>query len=239
MDAGIAASIAALYLALSVALLPPAEYPRALGSGVLVFAAVVGMARILGRGRLPWMSVLAVSFVAVAVLAVPTFPAMGGTAAAAPAVGFVGSVAATILWAALRWEPRHPSPPVPLRVPLLFGVGMAAVLSVIATIPIGLGYLSGEFTSPGVLLVYPAYLAGFTGAALAYWLLQRVSHLATGLYLIGFLGGVSLYGAVAPVAKLFDADPLDLGRMVLIAVIAGALVGPPLALGFADKERMG
>lgn len=231
--------MAALYLALSVALLPPAEYPRALGNGVLTFAIIVGMAHILGRGRLPGMSVFAVWCAAGGVLAFPTLPGMGGTVAAAPAVGFVGAVAATMLWVALRWEPRLPSPPMSLGLALLFGLAMTVLLCVIATIPIGFAYLSGEFASSQVLLVYPAYLAGCTGAALVYWLLQRVSHLATGLYLIGFLGGVSLYGAVGPLAELFDNEPLSPGKMVLIAVLAGALVGPPVALGFADQKRNG
>lgn len=69
--------------------------------------------------------------------------------------------------------------------------------------------------------MYPAYFIGLLFAATLYWLLQRISHLATGHYLIGFLGGICVYGAVAPVVELIENEPMSPGMMFVIALIAG------------------
>ncbi len=69
IDTRVATAAVALYFALAAALLPPAEYPRALGGGMLVFGVVAAAARRLGRGPLSPVGILAVD--AGAVLLVP------------------------------------------------------------------------------------------------------------------------------------------------------------------------
>lgn len=104
VDTVIATLLVATYFLLVVFQLPSAEYVRAIGSAVVLFAAVAIAARVIPPGRVPPVSVLAVAFVAVAVLWMPTFPAMGGSTPAAVPIGFVGVQAAALLWAAIRWH---------------------------------------------------------------------------------------------------------------------------------------
>jgi hypothetical protein len=230
-DGTIALSVAAVYLLLALTLLPPGEYPRAVGVALLIFGLVIGAARLLGRGHVPGFSVLGIAMASAAVLAAPAFPALGGTVPAAVPIGFLGSQAATLLWVALRWQPGPPAPPMKLLHAWGFGLGAAALLSVVATIPIVLAAVT-EGPSP-VLLVYAGYFVGFLGAATLYWLLQRVAHLATGLYLIGMLPGTCVYGAIAPVVSMVEAEPMLPLEMLMIGVVAGAFVGPAVALGRA------
>jgi hypothetical protein len=235
VDNGIAAGVVAAYLALSLVLLPPGEYPRAIGGALLIFGLIAGAARLLGRGAVPDFSVLAVAVASAAVLAVPTFPAMGGTVPAAVPLGFLGSQAAALLWVTLRWEPRAPSRRVGLREAWSAGLMMSLFLCAIATIPILLGVLTEGFSST-MLLVYVAYVAGFMAAATLFWALQRVTHLATGLYGLGILGGACVYGAMAPIMALVEREPLDSGEMLMIALLAGAFVGPAAAFGLAKRD---
>lgn len=235
-DTRIALTVIGVYSLLSLALLPAYEYLRALGGGAAVFGIVAGLAGSRGRGPIPGLSVLAVAFGAGAVLAIPTFPAMGGITPAAVPLGFLGMQAAMLLWAALRWDPPREEPK---RMPLFqawkFGLFAAAGLSVIAAVPALLITLRGSGPGPRILLVFPAYAVGLLGAATCYWLLQRVAHLATGRYLIGALGGFCAYGAFAPVVQLFEGEPMDLKMMVVIAAIAGGLVGPAVSLSARDE----
>lgn len=234
-DGAIAGGVVALYLVLALALLPAGEYPRAVGVALLIFGLVAGAARLLGRGRVPGFSVMGIAMASAAVLAFPTFPAMGGTVPAAVPIGFLGSQAAALLWAALRWQPRPPAPRMKLLDAWVFGLVAAAVLSVIATIPIVIAVLA-EGPSPAFLLVYACYFVGFLGAATLHWLLQRVAHLATGLYLISMLAGTCVYGAVGPVVAMVEAEPISPLEMLTIGLIAGALVGPAVAFGNAKKD---
>ncbi len=221
----------ALYVVLALLLLPASEYTRALGAAALVFGGVATMAGRLGRGPLPGMSVLAVAFVATAVLVMPTFPAMGGAVRAATPVGFVGVQAAVLLWAALRWTPRTaPRERTQLRKALRVGALAACGLSAIATVGILLAFgREGRRAAP-LLLVYPAYFAGMLGAAAVFWALQCVAHLEAGRYAIGVLGGSFLYGAVAPIVALIRREPLVLSDMSMIALVCASDVGPAVAL---------
>lgn len=234
-DSRVAYALAALYLALCAVLLPPAEYPRALGGGVAAFAAVLWMARAFGRGRIYGLGLLAVGVVSALVLVIPTFPAMGGTRLVAVPLGFLGMQATMLLWAARRWTPRAPAREhTPLRQAMEFAMFAGAGLSVFATIPIVLALRDGARGAATMLLVYPGYFAGTMSAAIVYWLLQRLAHLAVGRYLIGVLGGICLYGAMAPIVWLSKGEPFDPGLMLFLASIPGGFVGPAVALEFDE-----
>ncbi|HEX8672660.1 MAG TPA: hypothetical protein VF710_12270 [Longimicrobium sp.] len=232
VDSRVAASVAALYLVLCAVVLPLRAYPHALGVGLAVFVVVALIARTVGRGKIHGMSVFAVAVGSAVVLVVPAFAARH---AAAVPLAVLGVQAAVLLWAAGRWNPR---PPAKKRTPLrdVWGVALfaAAGLSAIATIPIAIGFLTDGWGAAPVLLVYPGYFAGTLTAATVYWLLQRVAHLAIGRYLIGVLGGFCVYGAMAPIVLLLKEEPIDLWLMLLLSGIPGSIVGPALALEFAD-----
>jgi hypothetical protein len=200
-----------------------------------VFALTAGGARLLGRGAVAGFGVAAVAAGSAVVLASPTFPAMGGTVPAAIPLGFLGSQAAALLWVALRWTPRALSRPIRLREAWTFGGAAALVLCAIATIPLALVVLADGPSSP-VLRVYVAYVAGFLAAATLFWMLQRIAHLATGLYLIGVLGGACVYGAMAPILSLVEREPIRPGELLMIALLAGAFVGPAVAFGLVKRE---
>lgn len=231
-DTRIAGGLAALYLVLSAVLLPFGAYPLALGGGFAVFVIVVGIARTVGRGKIHGLSVIAVAVVSAVVLLLPAFAVR--RAAAVP-LAVLGVQAAVILWAAHRWTPRAPpETSTPLREVWTFGLFAGAGLSAIATIPIVIGFLADGGRAAPILLVYPGYFAGTLSAATVYWLLQRVAHLAVGRYLIGVLGGFCVYGAMAPIVLLLKGEPVDLGMMLFLASVPGSLVGPAVALDFAD-----
>lgn len=237
-DSSIAAAVVALYFVLAAVLLPPAEYPRALGGEILLFGGITAAGRWLGRGRLSWFGVFAVELLAGGVLLVPALPAMGGSSPAALAVGFLGMQAAVLWWATLRWDPP---PAAAMRTSLAaawrHGLLAAALLSAFASVPILLAWRSGDAPA-GMLWVYPAYFAGTVAAATCYWLLQRIAHLATGRYLIGVLGGVCVYGAFAPLVAVIDPgrEPLSPGLVLGAALACGVFVGPAVALGLRGRE---
>ena len=230
-DTRVAVAVVGFYFILAAALLPRSEYARALGLSAVTFAAVALVADRLGRGPIPGLSLMAVAFAAAAVLWVPTFPAMGGTSRQAVPVGFLGMQAAAILYAALRWQaPAQAPSKTSLRSAWTFGIIAATGISVVATIPIVLGVLSPGPFDLRFLWVYAGYYAGLLAAATCYWLLQRIAHLATGRYLIGVLGGTSLYLAVSPVFAMSNGEPLLSAKTLIVAAIAGGLVGPAVAL---------
>jgi hypothetical protein len=234
-DTRIALAVIAVYAVLSIILLPSGEYLRALGGGLAIFGIIAGLADSWGRGPIPGPSVLAVAFGAGAVLVMPTFPALGGTTPAAVPLGFLGMQAAVLWWAALRWQtPAGARRRVSLRRAWGFALAAAAALCAIAAIPATLSVVAGEVPARRMLLIVPAYFGGLLGAATAYWLLQRVAHLATGRYLIGVLGGACVYGAVAPVVQLFDKRPMSPREMLAIALVCGGLVGPAVTLSSTD-----
>ncbi|HEX8452333.1 MAG TPA: hypothetical protein VF647_09570 [Longimicrobium sp.] len=232
VDSRVAISVAALYLVLSAVVLPLRAYPHALGVGLAVFVVVVLIARTVGPGKVHGMSVLAVAVGSAVVLVAPAFAARH---AAAVPLAVLGVQATVLLWAASRWNPR---PPAKKRTPLrdAWGVSLlaAAGLSAIATIPIAIGFLTDGWGAAPVLLVYPGYFAGTLTAATVYWLLQRVAHLAIRRYLIGVLGGFCVYGAMVPVVLLLKEEHFDVGMMFFLASIPGSIVGPAVALEFAD-----
>ncbi len=236
VDQGIAASVAALYCVLVAALLPAELYLRTLGGGLLVFGIVAAAAHWVGHRGVPGMSVLIVGIAAGALLWMPTFPAMGGKSRAAIYLGFLGMQAAMLLWVALTWSPPlRRSPHRSLLSAYRWALLMALGLSVIATVGVGLGVAVGGPRARAMLLVYPAYFAGALAAATLYWLLQRITDLGTGRYLLGMLGGTCVYGAVAPIVSLTDGDRFRLGPMAATAIVCGSLVGPAVAVGFGHS----
>jgi len=227
VDTAVAVAVAALYLALSTALLPVGAYPRALGGGAVVFAVVAGIAWRRGRGRVGGRSVLAVGIASTAVLVAP---ALGGTHPAAAPLGFLGVQAAILLWAARRWISRPPPDTRgSLRSAWMAGVVAAAILCAVAAIPLLLELFLGEVGRARILLFYPSYLAGTLAAATVYWLLQRVTHLAVGRHLVGLLGGVCVLGALGLV-RMIAGEPFDLAA----TVAAGGLVGPAIAFALSS-----
>lgn len=211
---------------------PVAAYPLTLGAGLAVFVSVVGIARAVGRGKIYGLIVIAVAIVSGLVLVGSAFAAPH---AAAVPLAVLGVQAAVLLWAAQRWPPRAPvKRRTPLREVWMAGVFAGAGLSAIATIPILIGFLADGWGAAPILLVYPGYFAGTLSAATVYWLLQRVAHLAVGRYLIGVLGGFCVYGAMAPIVLLLKGEPVDLGMMLFLSSVPGSLVGPAVALEFAD-----
>lgn len=225
------------YFALTLLLLPVSEYLRAIGGAALIFGMVAVVARRLGRGSVPGLSVLGVAFAAFAILVMPTLPAMGGTVMRAIPLGFFGVQLAALFWAVLRWRPRSPATKrVPLVATLVGGAAAAVSLSILATIGILLGLLHGLDAVPALAFVYVSYFVGALAAAIVYWLLQSIAHLATGRYLIGVLGGICFYGAIAPVVSVIDEKPMSPWMMLVVAAIAGGLVGPALALEYEDDE---
>ena len=239
LDRAVAAGAIALYGLAAVLVLPASEWARMLGLGAVVLAGVAAVARAMGDRRTPAGSILAVSFVGIAVLAAPGFPALGGRHLAAVPVGFLGSQAAALLWVSLRWSPVPRGPRTPLRSALAFGAFAAAALSAVATIPIVFAFFADRRAGSTLLLAYPGYFAGFLAAGLAYWLLQGIAHRPVGRYLIGVLGGLCVYGAVAPVVYLLDDDPIGVGEMVALALVLGCLVGPPVALDPGERSPGG
>lgn len=226
-DSRIAGALVALYFALVFILLPASQYPRMVGGGLAVFAAVAGVAQVMGRGKVHGLSVLAIAFGSFALLVLPTIPA---PRVVLP-VGFVGAQAAVLLWGARRWPPR---PRAERRTSLAeawkTGAFVAGGLSLIATIPIVFALMDGGGDGPFILLVYPGYLMGMLGAATVYWLLQGVEHLASGRYLMGLLGGFCCYGAIGPVVEIVNQAPFDLVAMLAVTAMCGGIAGPALAL---------
>ena len=104
----------------------------------------------------------------------------------------------------------------------------------LVTFPVLLALGSGGRRATPLLLVYPGYVGGLLAAAIAYWLLQRLAHLATGRYLIGVLGGACVYGAVMPVVAVLDGKPMSVGVGLAVAGIAGGFVGPAVAFNLTD-----
>jgi hypothetical protein len=104
-------------------------------------------------------------------------------------------------------------------------------VSLIAAIPV---MLSLQSSGMRLLWIFPAYFVGFGGAGAAYWALQRIAHLATGRYLMGAIGGFCVYFSVAPVTFLLEDERFDLEMTLVIATIAGGLVGPAVALSKTD-----
>ena len=228
LDRRIAVAVAGVSLLLAALLLPPWWARWHLAGGVVLFAAVVLIAR-LRRGRpLARLSVFAVAGGGSMVF-VPL--SMGVMENGLPQLlGFGTAQAAALLWAVLRWEPRHPEARVALREALMFALFGAAIISAVATIPLAVGLIRDGRAAVPYLLVYPGYVAGFAGAAVLYWALQPIAHLATGRYLIGALAGACVYGAIAPLA--LGVGSIDgLREAAVIALVAGSLTGPPLALG--------
>lgn len=235
LDRTVAAATILAYVSAVVLALPASEYPRMLGGAVALLAALFAIARVLGDRATPGMSAMFVSIAAAAVLVVPGFPAMGGRHRAAVPVGFLGSQAAALFWIALRWRAgAQAHARTPLVGALGWGVSGALALSAVATIPIGIALLADRTKAAELLLVYPAYFAGALSAAALYWLLQGAAHRPVGRYLIGVLGGFCMYAAAAPVVYLIDGDPIDLRRLGAVAAVCGFLVGPPVALSFAE-----
>jgi hypothetical protein len=235
-DRPIAYAVLAAYVALVVWLVPPDGQPLMLIGVSVLTAGVVIADRLWGLRATNSLTILVVSFIGVAVLVFPNFPAMGGTSPAAVSLGFLGSQGLALLWLALRWTP---SPPRRTRgsLPesLTFGVLAALVLSALATLPIVIATFAEPSEVVGILWVYPAYFAGATAASLLYWLLQGALHRPVGRYLIGALAGMCLYGAVAPVVSMVEGEPLVITEMIAIATVAGVLVGPPVAMGLIGE----
>ena len=239
LDRGVAAGAIGIYTLAVVALLPTTTFAHMLGGAFIYFGAIATVACLLGPRSTHAFSIYAVSVAGMAVLLMPNFPAMGGEHPIGVPLGFLASQAGALLWVSLRWDPDpRPKPPTCLLEALLAGIFGAVGLSLIASIPIGIGLLAGAADMKRMLWVYPAYFAGALSAAFLYWLLQRIAHRPVGRYVIGALGGFCLYGAVGPVVAVFEGEPLDLREIAMIGTVAGMLVGPPVAMSLNEESAL-
>lgn len=214
--------------------LSPYQYLRAGLGAALLFGALIFVARLLDDRPIHGMEVLGVAFVTGAMLLFPEFPAEGGHSPAGLITGAFGTEAAVLLWAVYRWpeDQAAEEEKTSLSECLFWGAGMALFLSIIASIPILLAAASEVEGWTSMLLVYPGYFAGFLAAGLVYWLLQSISHYATGRYLVGVLCGSCVYGAVGPLLDMFDPGGMNTKDVIVAVVACGFLVGPAVALGW-------
>src|SRR5690349_6868830 len=83
VDLTVACVVVAIYMIAVVVFLPAHEYMRALGGGLAVFGVIAGATRLIGRGSIHGLAVIAVAFASSAILSLPTYPAMGGRTKAA------------------------------------------------------------------------------------------------------------------------------------------------------------
>lgn len=231
LDMWIALACTIFYGAVAIVLLPTSEYLRMLGGAAAIFALAYAIAARFGRGPLGIYDTLFVFFGAAVVLVVPGFPAMGGTVPADVPLGMLGAQVALLVYASRRWtlNPRR-FDHISLIRAWKAGLVAAVAFSLLATLPIGYGLLTVPHEAAPMLLVYPAYFVGFLLAASAYWVLQRIGHLAFGCQTIGLMCGLCAMAAIGPVASFVDHDPLDLRQLALTLVACGALLGPPVAL---------
>ena len=225
----------AAFLGASILVLPIAEYPHVLGR----FAATALVTWIVAP-RLPFegplgLEVLLVTFCAIGILVFPTTPVYGGRGGSDALLSLVGAQVIVLLWTCLRWGQR----PAPrqgvrhsLREALFFGCLMAAGLSLIATIPIGLVALSSWQEARILFWVYPAYFGGGAAAALMFWLLQDIRHSASGRYVIGVVCGFFVYIAVAPIVAVLRDEPMLSGTMLLVGYVCGAVVGSAISVSW-------
>ena len=236
LDRAVAVTATAIYAVAVVALLPSERFVHMLGGGALFFGSVAALAYRL-RTRTPaGFSILLVSFAGAAILLVPNFPAMGGQHPGGISVGFLGSQAGALLWISQRWEAEpNARQRASLAASLLVAVLSAIGISLVASVPIGLGVLSGREGSLTMLWVYPAYFVGALASGMLYWLLQGIAHRPVGRYLIGALAGFCVYAAIGPVVSIVQEQPLTLREIATMGVVAGCLVGPPVAMAWSDN----
>ncbi|HEX8394013.1 MAG TPA: hypothetical protein VF665_16850 [Longimicrobium sp.] len=221
------AAMAAFCLA-TATLLPPASAAVTLGAGAVVYG-LVGVAAWLRSHHvlmLTWVimaSMVAIMFCTRARSRTPIEHVM--------LIGILAGHAAGLRYVALRYPPaKRRSRPVLLREALRRGAVAAGIVSAVATPPILVAVVDGE---PAALIVYPAYFAGFLGAAVLFWLLQRITHHSAGLYLAGALGGLCLYAACGAVIVLGGPPDVEPAVMLLSGLVAGGIVGPAVAFKLA------
>lgn len=231
-DLRIVAAVIAAYAVASVILPRPGMAVYLLVAGLLFFAAVAAVATRARGGGAAVLSMLMVSYAGLALLAAP---ALVGTDLPGVFIGCLGSQAGALLWMTLRSRPEPtPKPRSSFRKVAQFAVGCAALVGVLATIPISIMLLSGEPGARMMLWVYPAYLVGALAAAAVYWLLQGMAHRPAGRYLIGALGGFCVYGACAPLVAAVDPEATG-GVLLAIGIVCGVLVGPPVAMNWNEQ----
>lgn len=240
IDQALACVALITYAVVVLSVLPAETYPLMLGGAAVLVGVALLADRVWGSRPTHGSSLMGVSFLSLAVLAVPNFPAMGGEHREAAAVGFFGSQALALLWLSLRWSPWRVQPRVSLSRCLGIGLLGAVGLSVIATVPLLLVALSGAEGLSRLLWVYPAYLGGSLTAALTYWGLQSVAHRPVGRYVIGATAGLCLYLSMAPVVAVVRPEARDVSVMLTIGTIAGLLVGPPVAVeSIEERDPLG
>ncbi len=180
---------------------------------------------------MPGLATLLVTFVSAALIRVPTFPAVGGRSNDAIPIGYLGTVSCAFFYAVRRWQPLSaPAKSATLRTALVWAAALAVMYCMAAALPVLAILIKGGRPYGAVLWTFPAYFVGGAGAALAYWALRSVSHRASGRYALGVLGGICVYGAVAPVVSMLSTTPIDASLSVLAALVAGGIVGPAIAM---------
>jgi hypothetical protein len=233
LDTAISRTLATGYLAAGFWLLPKHEWLRAIGLAALIILLASLLTDRLGRGAMARFEPFVVTVASLALLAFPTFPAEGGEGGRSTLYGGVGAQVVVLLWAAGRWcSPGRAVQPSSLGRVLTFAFAAALFISLVATVPILIVAFSGDPRAHHIWGTYVGYFAGAACAGLIYWLMQGVSHLATGRYAIGILAGTCVYGAVAPIVFAIRGDPFVMREALIMAYVCGAVVGGSVALAW-------
>jgi hypothetical protein len=234
-DAPYVWALACLYLLLCAALLPREDLLRAVGSAVLVFGALHVEGSLRRGRRMLHIASLALTFALIVVLVAPTIPSLGGRGGGVSTVlGFVGVQIALLVRGVARWSaPVQDRASLPARraFPKIVGKALLVALGVsaIATVPIGLGLVSGSMQFAQVRWIYAAYVVAALGIAVTVWGLQSLLSLATGRYLIGVLSASIAYGAVGLAVEALSNDRGGFAFLPMHAIVLGGIVGPAIA----------
>ena len=156
--------------------------------------------------------------------------------------GTLGFLAAEGIWAVRRYPVERrdhvairDSVQEGVRTGLFMALGIAAIAAVILTVRAIAGYKTQEFGLVTILLLFAGYLLGGILAGATAGLLRPLVRWPLGTMLVGIIGGIIVYGAIAPAAQLSmgrAVQQISVREGIEIACACGLLVGPPAALGF-------
>lgn len=188
---------------------------------------------------------LALTFVAGSFLLAATAVARSLTPLPLAACG-MATLLAQWIWVVHRFPPRRPRAPTNLGADLseslFYGCAMAVLLSIVGTV--GLVIFALTHRGPNHLLktvglVVAAYFAGGLTAGLIVGLLRRLAGSRLGTVVLGFVGGLCVYGAAAPVVVTLQAmdnpQPTSVGMQLGTVMACALLLGPAVAFTWGRR----
>jgi len=219
--------------------LPSAEWPSVIGGSIgAALAYLVGPNRRSGKaGTGEMLGVMLGSF-GLVVMPASFSPPISLREAAGLGMGVLALEAIYVVG---RFEPLTDRTYAPfgrrVRQAVLAGLGMAIGLSLLATIIVTLAVFFSSGASDGAFgflgLVVAAYVTGGIVAGLLVGSLRPLSRWPLGTMLLGILGGIIVYGAMAPVVSYMGIrdgrGAMTFMEQLGIAVACGVMVGPPTA----------